>query len=190
MSLVVAIKQNDVVYLGADTQTTTLDFMEKYKKNEENFKITKMPNGVVIGHTGAVISTQQLCSQKNWFEHLPDEGLTKKFIVKKIIPKLYNKYLNKGLLDDYNSVNASFILAWKDKLFYILSNFQVFELEDMAVIGSGKPFALYSLIQNMTVEEKIIKCLSDANKSCTTVGDPFILIDTKKLEYKIVGDEI
>ena len=190
MSLVIAFKYNDIIYMGADTQTTSGNYIEKYKTYEENFKITKMPNDILLGHVGSVVLTQQLYSQKKWFEQLPAEGLTKKFIVKNIIPKLYNKFYIKDLLEDGNTMLSSFVLAWRNRLFYIASNFEVYELDDFIAIGSGRSCALYYALKQTSVREKILNCLNAANNFCNTVCNPFILIDTKELKFEIVGDEV
>ena len=83
MSLIVAIKKDDVVYLGADTRTTR---GERVRSNlaREDLKIHKM-GSCFVGAAGTVANLQLMISHPEWFE-LKGKPLTKKFIVQKIIP--------------------------------------------------------------------------------------------------------
>ena len=53
MSLIIAIKNDEIIYFGTDTQTTTGSF-KKNQVIEDRFKVKKMPNDIVIGVVGTV----------------------------------------------------------------------------------------------------------------------------------------
>ena len=78
MSLVVAIKKDDVVYLGADTRTTR---GERVRSNlaEEDLKIHRM-GSCLVGAAGTVANIQLMTNHPEWFE-LKGKPLTKKFLV-------------------------------------------------------------------------------------------------------------
>ena len=53
MSVIVAIKENDVVYMGADSQTTA-GMRKRSYLNETGFKIVRLENGILVGFCGRV----------------------------------------------------------------------------------------------------------------------------------------
>lgn len=60
MSVVVAIKENDTIYFGADTLMTRKNTKVSETNNIEKFKLTKLSNGLILGRVGGVSTTQKL----------------------------------------------------------------------------------------------------------------------------------
>ena len=186
MSVIVAIKENGVVYMGADTQTTSVR-RKRNGLNEAAFKIVRFENGMLVGFCGKVVAKQTIISMKNVF-FLDEEGkLDKRHIVKEIVPKLID---NIGLIGDEKSgtLNVSIMLAYKDKLYRITSNLDVLKLNEYGVIGSGLNYAHWCTIEkgDLSVRERILRALVASAKRTETVGGPYILIDTQKQEYEII----
>ena len=61
MSVIVAIKENGVVYMGADSQTTT-GRRKLNDLNETAYKITRFENGMLVGFCGRVAAKQAILS--------------------------------------------------------------------------------------------------------------------------------
>ena len=189
MSLVVAYKRNGVVYMGADTQSTHGSTIRR-TLNESGFKITRFPNGILLGVCGRVKGHQMIAAQREWFS--PKEGaFDKRYIVRNIIPKLSE--LMKDIREDKDASNASMevsiLIALKDRIFVITRQFAVYECQNFAAIGAGNDYSRYCLSQigeSGDVNEGILKALRAGACFESTVSAPYVLIDTQDREFKIV----
>ena len=186
MSVVVAIKSDGVVYMGCDTQTTRGKDNEN-RLQEADFKINKLSNGMLIGCCGMVAAEQSVRFDESIFDFQGD-SLTKKDIVNNIIPRIKSKLKNAALDDNKDEeMPVSFTIAHKDKLFVILTDFLVLGIEDYCAEGSGLFCACASLAdKNLPIRERLLAAMRASAKYCASVGKPFVLVDTKKLQYEIV----
>ncbi|MBQ0099097.1 MAG: hypothetical protein KBS91_00920 [Firmicutes bacterium] len=188
MSVVVAICDGETVYMGCDTQTTT----GEYKRNnltEANCKISKLDNGILLGICGSVKAHQVLISNPEIF-NLPEDGiLTRKHIVVNIIPKI-NEVLKDSLGDEKEEgqgLPVSIIIAYKDKCYCVRSSLKVIRITKFIADGAGGDYAFYNLsCEHELVRARLLKALRTSAVLCESVSKPFVLIDTKKLEYEIV----
>ena len=190
MSLIVAYKKDGIVYMGADTQSTCGTAISR-ALNESGFKITRLPNGILVGVCGRVKAHQKIVAQKHWFAMPEGEKLSKRYIVQNIIPEL--SALMGEMKEEKNSRNSSLdvsiILAHRDKMFIIARYFEVFECNTFAAIGAGDDFSVYALSQIRAgddVNEGLLKALRAGAHFDSTVSAPYVLIDTKDREYAIV----
>lgn len=190
MSLVVAYKRNKTIYMGADTQSTC-DSTISRALNESGFKITRHANGMLIGVCGRVKGHQKIVAQKHWFDIPENETLSKRYIVKNIIPELSE--LMGDIKEDKDARNSSMevrvLIAHKDKMFIITRMFNVLECETYAAIGAGDSYSKYYLSQikeDDDINEGLIKALRAGACFDSTVSAPFVLIDTENREYKLV----
>ena len=186
MSVIVAVKENGVVYMGADTQTTS--GRKKHNGlNETAFKIHRLENGILVGFCGKVAATHEILSMKDIFVLDENGELDKKHIVNYIVPKLVDKMEQIGD-EERGSLDVSIILAYKDKLYRITANLSVICLNDYAKAGAGAYFVDYYLQErkDLSVKNRIIKSLMASAKRCDSVCGPYVLIDTKNLEYEII----
>ena len=188
MSVVIAIKTGDGVLVGADSQTSFGEYEKEHKLAENNFKITRMPHGILLGHAGEVRATQVLSCHKDWFEELGDEPLTKEFLVTKISPRLSAELRRRGLTDEDGDYNGQFLVAQGDRIFNLNSDFSVFTIPTFAAIGSGLDAAFLARAGARCGDERetVLAGLRLAAKNDKSVGAPFILIDTVRLAYEIV----
>ena len=115
MSVIVAIKENGVVYMGADSQTTA-GRRKRNGLNETAYKITRLKNGMLVGFCGRVAAKQAILSMEDVFVLDKEGGLNKKHIVKEIVPKLVDKMQLIGD-EDSGALDVSILLAYKDNLF-------------------------------------------------------------------------
>ena len=190
MSVVMAVKQGDRIWFGADTQATRGG--DRYNQLSPNdFKVIKFENGVLLSATGETVTSQIIFSHPEWFAVDEKKGLTKEFIVTKIIPKIYETLEAEGLLekDDRGTppvTKCTMMLAYKDKLFEICRDLQVIRYEDYQASGSGATAVNYGLARidkTKDINEQLLRLLRISAKLDCNVSAPFILIDTKDLKF-------
>lgn len=189
MSLVVAYKRDGVVYMGADTQSTSDSTIMRFL-NDGGFKVTRLANGMLIGVCGRVKVHQRITAKKKWFEIPENEIFDKRYIVKNIIPKL--GVLMKELSEDKDArcstMEVSILISWRDKMFVITQSFKVYECSRYAAIGAGSDYAKYELSQigEGNINEGLLKALRSGAYFDSSVSAPYVLIDAKDKEYKLV----
>ena len=87
MSVLIAYKRGDTIYMGTDTRV----IVDDHKKNELcecNYKIQKLENGMLVGITAERLTRQTIFAYSEIFTLDENGELTRKHIVKEIIPKL------------------------------------------------------------------------------------------------------
>ena len=191
MSVVVAVKKDGVIYMGADS-LTTVGNRKFHALNETGYKITRLESGILVGCCGEVSSCQSVTNTPNLFTLDENGTLTKKHIVTNIVPKLLEIYTELGKIEKGKTENTM-LLAYKDKLYCINSNFLVSKYNDFVSIGAGKSYALYHLSNgDLSTKTRLLSALKESAKRTDSVGEPFVLIDTKNLEFEVVegGNEI
>jgi ATP-dependent protease HslVU (ClpYQ) peptidase subunit len=186
MSVIVAIKENGVVYMGADSQTTT-GRRKRNGLNETAYKITRLENGMLVGFCGKVAAKQAILSMEDVFVLDKEGGLNKKHIVKEIVPKLVDKMQLIGD-EDSGALDVSILLAYKDKLYRITSGLDVLNLNECGRSGAGADFTNWYLFgeKNLSIRERILKALVASARRAESVGGPYVLIDTQKQEFEVV----
>ena len=186
MSVIVAVKENGIVYLGADSQTTA-GSKKRHLLNETSYKLQRLENGILVGFCGRVAAKQIVLTMHDLFT-LDEQGkLTKRHIVTEIIPKLMDKIEQIGD-EEEGSLDLTILLAHKDSLYKITSKLDVVKLNEVGGSGAGVNFISYNLIngKDLPVKERILKALTASAKRADSVAGPYVLIDTDKLEYEIV----
>ena len=136
MSILIAYKKGGTVYMGTDTRV----IVNSSKRNdlcECNYKIQKLDNGMLLGITGEQVERQTIFANSDIFTPDKRGELTRKHIVKVIIPRLLSVAKKEGILqepkDETPYVRAMLLLAYKDVLYEICSNFTVLRYEDFQV---------------------------------------------------------
>ena len=194
MSLVVAIKKDGVIYMGADTRTTTGDQICNSYKNG-NSKINRV-GSCLVGGAGLVSNIQALTLHPEWFD-TGGKPLSKKFIVQNIIPKYFNaiKRIDRLKVDGSNGDDpdsgCSILITDGVGLFMIDSGFSVCELSRYGQIGCTKDMALaifINEIDNLPAEELILKALRTSAYRDDGVGAPYILINTRDNCFEVVEE--
>ena len=196
MSVVIAIKKNNHIYMAADTQTSCGDRKVTYL-GENSRKIHQFENGILLGHTGSVHNWQLVCAHPEYFT-IPENGeLTKKHIVQNIIPKLFKCYRDNEMREEVEGepsrMGDSYLLAYKDKLFQIYDVFDVQVLSHYAEIGSGGDLTLAGLVEldteevqdEQVIEKRLVDLLRISAARIMSVSGPYVLIDTEKQTFKI-----
>ncbi len=170
MSTVMAIVDNGKIWMGADSFATTKDGERRRMKCIKIF--TNGP--YLIGYIGSVRTGQVLRPEyfkpPNKIYEFPD--------------KLITHFEKKGCLavdsDNQCSLHESNLLIAtpKGKLYEILVDFQMNEIEDFTAIGSGSSFALGSLYTTRkwgSPKKRIMTALKVAAIYDMQTGPPFIV---------------
>lgn len=191
MSIVVALKCDGYVYMGADTQVTA-DYEKWNPLLESEYKIKKFPDGLLVGGVGSGRILMRLMCRKEFFV-LPKGSLTKKHIVMQIVPAIFSYLEANKLLEEVDGedkeceMNASLILAHGDRLFTVGRKFEVTERANFCGIGAGKlyGFPYLSAFDGGDPNACLLSAMSCAAKHDNTVGAPFVFIDSKNLTYTV-----
>ena len=196
MSVVVAIKENGKVFIGADSQVTR-GGTRSTLKNPNNYKIWRV-NGVdncLMAHVGNVRDANvirvmdDLVTDYNVFRgHIGFE-----FIVRSVVPDIINELKKYGYVKDsdhFDGLDSKFLFAYQDMLFLINSDGCVLEIDDCVAIGSGECEAIGSLLSTdeENPETRIVKAIKASAASDIYVDYPIILTNTKETEFKVITE--
>ena len=193
MSILIAYKKGDTIYMGTDTRVIAGD-TKRNELCECNYKIQKLDNGMLLGLTGEELERQTIIAYSEIFTLDKNGELTKKHVVKEIIPNLFSVLEKENLVvkndGEVPYVKSVILLAYKDVLYEICSGFAVIKYECFQVLGSAANYAhatIASTKERDDINERIVKALDIALNNSQYVGKPYLLIDTKELKYNLVG---
>ena len=197
MSVVVAIKENGKIYIGADSQVTK-GGTRTTLKNENNYKVWRVIGAphCLMAHVGnlrdanVVRLMDDLVTDYNIYrKHIGFD-----FVVKKVVPEIVEQlsqfgYLKEGKNADY--IDSSFLFAYKDQLWVISQDKSVIEVEDYVAIGSGADQAIGSLLstEGQSPKERIVKAIKSSAATDIYVDYPIILVDTEYGKFEIVTEK-
>lgn len=169
MSTVIGLVQDGKVYMGADSFATT------ESGERRNIVVKKIfTNGFyMIGFIGSVRTGQVL--KPEYFE-APEN-------IYDFPDRIRIQLEEKGCLATNSETQASmmesnFLVATVEgKLYEILSDFQMNEIDDFTAVGSGSTFALGSLYTSRKIKDakkRILRALDAAAFFDAASGPPFI----------------
>ncbi len=193
MSLVIAVKKGDTVYFGADTQTTC----GRHKDNilrEFNYKVQKLPNGVLLSTTGSVRSKQLVLAHPELFAFDEKKGLTYEFLATKTVPKLYALFKEENALENKDGemvkTGTRLLIAWKDRLFEIAQDLTIYRYEYYQATGymGTAQYALQNFDYSRDVNAQILRALQTGAKFTDSVSGPYVFINSKDLTYSVVEE--
>lgn len=199
MSVVVAIKENNKIYMGADSQVTK-GGTRTTLKNQNNYKIWKVEgsNNCLMAHVGAVRDAnvvrlmRDIVTDYDEFRNRVDYRFVVKYLVPEIVRTLREAHYLKGNKEDYiDFMESSFLFAYRNKLFSIDSDGCVLEIEDSVAIGSGSDQAVGSLLstEGQDPKQRIIKAIKASAASDIYVDYPIVLADTENTEFEIITEK-
>ena len=199
MSVVVAIKEGDKVFIGADSQVTK-GGTRTTLKNPNNYKIWQVDGArhALMAHVGnlrdanvvrlmngVIDDYDEYCNRINY-------GFVVKFLVPEIIKNLRNSNFLKGKSDEYlDTMNSGFLFAYRDSLFSIEADASVIEIDDYVAMGSGENEAIGSLLstEGQDPKTRIVKAIRASAASDIYVDYPIIITDTESTEFEIITEE-
>ena len=189
MSVVIAIKENGVTYMAADTQISFGDSKRHLKSDslQKVWAVTDTPH-CIMGGVGLArdLNLIRYCTS----ELIPEASVLKNeinvgTIMLNTVPAIFESIRNYTQLvtgcDKDIPINSEFVLAYKDKIFDIAPDGTVEEVEDYIAIGSGADAALGSLkhTTDEPVYDRLIKALDAASESNLYVSEPYVCMDTE-----------
>ena len=189
MSVVIAIKDNGVTYMAADTQISFGDSKRHLKSDslQKVWAVTDTPH-CIMGGVGLTrdLNLIRYCTS----ELIPEASVLKNeinvgTIMLNTVPAIFESIRNYTQLvtgcDKDIPINSEFVLAYKDKIFDIAPDGTVEEVEDYIAIGSGADAALGSLKHTVDepVYDRLIKALDAASESNLYVSEPYVCMDTE-----------
>lgn len=195
MSVVIAIKENNKVYLAVDSQCTC-GASKLTLSNPNNYKIwkTRGLEHSFMCHTGmcrdiGVIKYTNFISEK--CSMLGNIDID--FVQGKMIFDMYDALKERGFSDEDNGPHmaSEFIFAYKDKVYELSRGLYVLEIDDYVALGSGRDSAMGSLASTVgqPVEDRLLKAVMAAQNIDLCVGYPIIITDTDTCEYKVYTEE-
>jgi ATP-dependent protease HslVU (ClpYQ) peptidase subunit len=181
--------------MGADNVSSYKDEV-KAEFCESNYKIQKLENGMLVGAVGNAKICEIIKGYPEIFTLDKSGKLTRREIVESIVPSLIALLGRNKLLKEneryYPQMSACLFVAHKGELFEICSSFDVYKYEDFQAVGVMADFAQYVLSkieQDDDINAKIVEALDCVSRFSAYANPPYVLIDTDKLEYSIVGGE-
>lgn len=193
MSVVVAIKENGKIMMGADSQCTK-GGTRRSLSNPNNYKIWKVldSENCLLGHVGLVREANVIRVARDLVPEMAQlkDKVDFSFVVKRLVPTMFEeleeyRVIKKG--DNPPEFDSSFLFAYKDKLFYISGNGTVIEIDDYCAIGSGECEAIGSLLstEGESPEERIKKAIKASAANDIYVDYPIVITDTESCEFKV-----
>lgn len=192
MSVVVAVKKDNIVYIGADSQCTC-NGTKICSSNINNLKIWSV-RGVencVIGHVGSVREANLIKTNSDYI--FKDEGkIDFDFIVNCVVENIYNLLDSKKLIykdsDDMPMMHSRFLICYENKIYKIGKDFAVIEIDECTALGSAELEATGSLYSSKGEDPivRISKAIKVAACNDIYVSDPIIIMNTYDHEVEIL----
>ena len=195
MSVVVAIKKDGVIYMGADSQVTK-GGTRATLSNPNNYKVWPV-DGIDHCLMASVGSLRVANVVRVMSELIPEivdlkHGVDFRFVVKGLVPHIMDELDKYDLLhcekDSDPHMEASFLVAYYDRLFSIAGNGAVIEIDDFCAIGSGASEALGSLLSSIE-EKNPVERIKTAIKASAAhdiyVDYPIVVTDTADTKFEV-----
>lgn len=195
MSVVVAIKEGNKVFVGADSQAT-IGGTRTTLRNPNNFKIWKVgdTNHCLMAHVGHVreanvVRLLDIVDEYDVYKNRIDY----RYVVKRVIPAIVEGLERARIIKQGETIkymDSSYLFIYKNRLFNIGEDFSVIEVEDYVAIGSGCNQAVGSLLstEGEKPRDRIIKAIKASAASDIYVDYPIIITDSNKCEFEVITE--
>jgi ATP-dependent protease HslVU (ClpYQ) peptidase subunit len=184
MTCIIGLTENGVTWLGADSCGSN-GYDKTIRKDRKVFKLKDTPNAIA-GYTSSFRMGQLLMYANNLIDKRDEPNINHEYLVKYFVPNIIKLFEDGGYSRNDNGEKSGgvFLLAYKDKLYKIESDYQVGEsTKNYNACGCGEEFALGSLLttedMNLSPIERIHKALQSASTFSCGVAPPFIIINTE-----------
>lgn len=190
-----ADKINRVTYIGCDSCVSWAGIKSTINLDKKKVFKLKDVNNILIGFCGSVRDSNLLHYATDLIDKRDEPNIDEEYIVTHFIPRVIKIIENNGRCytsNNQKSMDSAFLIAYKDKLWEIGSDYSVCSTTDsFNAVGSGKYHALASMETmnniDMTPVEKIHRALQVASKFVSSVAPPFYIFNTKDdeiMEFK------
>jgi len=171
-------KENNKVYIGGDSAGANSDYTLQIRKDPKVF----INGNFLIGFTTSFRMGQLLMFNKLVDRNQYNES-DYEYLVQEFIPTIKKIFKDEGFseIKENKEKGGNFLVAYKNNLYVIESNYQVIELYDnYYAIGCGGNYALGSLHttkdMNMLLTDRIINALEAAEHHSAGVKAPFNIL--------------
>ena len=198
MSVVVAIKKDGVVYMGADSQVTR-GGTRRSLSNPNNYKIWKVKgvDNCIMGHVGNLRDACVIRVMNDLVREIDiiHDDIDFEYVVCRIVPYIINELKENNYISTdvkFENMDSRFLFAYKDKLFLIPSDGSVIEIDDCVSIGSGECEAIGSLVTTVDDEDPMMRIVKAIKSSATHdiyVDYPIILTNTLDTSFKVINED-
>ncbi len=193
MSVIVAIKENGRVYLGADCRVTDNGLIAPV--SEDNYKIAKIKgtNHALFGSVGELVDWNFVK-----YKYCVPQGIDNidmEFLQCEFVPTIYQILKNAGFVsnsdDGRAKIDSPFMFAIKDKIYSTDNDLAIVSHDDYFAIGSGQSVALGSLASSKgrPAKTRILMAIAAASVVRDTVGLPMVISDTETCEFEKYTEE-
>ncbi len=195
MSVVIAIKDKDKVYLAADSQCTC-GASKLTLSNPNNYKIwkTKGLDNSIMCHTGACRDMGVI----RFNNFIPETRALRgdidiEFVQGEMVYDMFDALKEYEFTESEEGPHmaSGYLFAYKDKVYEISRWMYVIEIDDYTAMGSGRDSAMGSLAATVgePIESRLLKAVIAAANIDLCVGYPIIITDTESCEFKIFDEE-
>lgn len=191
MSVVVAIKKDGVVYMGADTQVTYGSYSRHYEFEEEHKLFVVKSLGIMIGFVGSASHSylfKQLIKTLTPFdvEKLTKDSIRQQLVVPFIT--LLQEYDLLSMQEGWHDIKTTILLSKDEDLFQIEDDGNILNLQKYGSIGSGSMATIpYLSHPHGDIRGVIRESLESAARMDQYVSAPFLICDSKTLELEEVS---
>jgi len=191
MSLCVAIRDGDTIYVGSDS--AILQGSKKSVSKEGQSKLWKLDKyDVVFAHSGNVVVRNIISmSSKVVHKKYKKRAIRIKDVVNSIVPRIAAVLKDRG----HEEIESSLILAHRNRVFQICGDGGTTEpSDDFVSIGSGSDMAVgaFQVIKDdarYNAQQKLIKVISGVCSAHYGVGYPIRVINTKNDDIVTILNE-
>lgn len=190
MSIVVAIKYNNGVVIGADTQVTFSNTKHNSFKKIYKSKYSNTAWGGVGKARDIDLISCNVDDLLDYPDILEKVKLDKKYVVNQIVIKIFDilmKYNRAYRIDNIVDIDSRFIITDSDKIFEICTDGAVVEYDKFCAIGCGSQLAQGYLdsinldgLSRLEAEDLIQKVIKDACKNDCYIDDNVDIIVLEK----------
>ena len=195
MSVVVAIKKDGIIYMGADSQVSR-GGTRSTLSNPNNYKIWAMRDveHCLMGSVGTLRANNIIKVANDLIPEIVDlkSNVNFNFVVKGLVPRMMDELEEYRILckdkEGIPHMDAEFLLAYHENLFYIDRYGSVIEIDDFCAIGSGASEALGSLLSSVDEKDPVerIKTAIKASAAHDIYVDyPIVISNTEDTEFKV-----
>jgi len=168
MSVVVAIKENDKVYLGGDSFIGS-GWTHRTLTNKHNQKIFKAYDNkdIMIGFVGRFREANIISTTEKWINKLTilENKVNFKTIARDVVKKIFKELKDNGRYIQVDKEDwtwdSEILFIYKNDVYQISSDGCVQVIDDYIAIGAGKELALGYLHQSEGEDpkERIVKAI-------------------------------
>ena len=197
MSVVVGIKKDGVVYLGADSQSSRGGTRTSLS-NPNNYKIWKVKgvSNCLMGHVGALRDACVVRIMRNLVREIDaiHEEVDYEYVVSRIVPMIVDELKEYSYIEKSGKLeilDSRFLFAFKDHLYVIGNDTTVIEIDDCVAIGSGESEAIGSLLTSSDEENphnRIVKAIKASAAHDIYVDYPIVTSDTLNMEFEVITE--